>query len=321
MSHATEIEEQAALWVLRREEPFWSASDQEELDRWLAQSDGHKVAFWRLEHGWREADRIGSIGAASAGVAQRSTATALWKPFAVAASVLLVFAGLALQQTDLPFAPNQQADKLAFETAVGGHKVVSLSDGSRVELNTDTAIEAAVDHSGRAIWLERGEAYFDIAKRPAQQFVVHSGPRTVTVLGTKFSVRRTGSQLTVAVLEGMVRVAEGAAAERSVTVAAGNVVVAGDGSTLVTRSSVEAVQELMAWRSGRLHFDDATLAQAAGQFNRYNRKQLVIGDASAAKVRIGGTFDARNVDAFGRLLRDAYGLNVRAGAEMITVSS
>ena len=50
MSHASEIEEQAALWVLRREEPFWSSADQEELDCWLAQSDRHKVAFWRLEH-------------------------------------------------------------------------------------------------------------------------------------------------------------------------------------------------------------------------------------------------------------------------------
>ena len=58
MSTAREIEERAALWVLRREECYWSADEQEELDRWLAESDAHKAAFWRLEHGWREADRI-----------------------------------------------------------------------------------------------------------------------------------------------------------------------------------------------------------------------------------------------------------------------
>jgi len=52
------IEEQAALWVMRREEPGWSSFDEAALDDWLDQSDLHKAAFWRLEHGWRRADRI-----------------------------------------------------------------------------------------------------------------------------------------------------------------------------------------------------------------------------------------------------------------------
>ena len=196
-----------------------------------------------------------------------------------------------------------------------------MPDGSRVELNTDTAIEAAVDDRSRAIWLVRGEAYFDVAKQPGRQFVIYSGPRTITVLGTKFSVRRTRAELTVAVLEGVVQVAEGTA-ERSVTVTAGNVAVADEGSTLVTRGSLEAVQDLLAWRSGRLRFEGTTLAQAAGQFNRYNRKQLVIEDAARPpKCGSAAVFEARNVDAFEQLLRDAYGLNVEARGGTITVSS
>jgi transmembrane sensor len=55
MSRALQIEERAALWVLQREERSWSSTDQAEFEDWLAQSDAHKVAFWRLESGWREA--------------------------------------------------------------------------------------------------------------------------------------------------------------------------------------------------------------------------------------------------------------------------
>ena len=61
MSRAERIEELASLWVVRREEPEWSANDQADLDQWLAESDAHKVAFWRLEQGWRE-DRLHRTG-------------------------------------------------------------------------------------------------------------------------------------------------------------------------------------------------------------------------------------------------------------------
>ena len=64
MSRARDLEQRAAHWVLRQEEAGWSTADQHDLDRWLAESNSHKAAFWRLEHGWREADRIGSLGQA-----------------------------------------------------------------------------------------------------------------------------------------------------------------------------------------------------------------------------------------------------------------
>jgi transmembrane sensor len=59
-----------------------------------------------------------------------------------------------------------------------------------------------------------------------------------------------------------------------------------------------------------LTFDHTTLGDAAAEFNRYNRQQIIIADPEAASIRIGGTFQAANVDAFARLLREAYGLRV-----------
>ena len=82
MSRAEQIEELASLWVVRREEPSWSAADQAELDEWLAQSDANKVAYWRLEHGWREADRIASLGAPLRPAPPMTLSLSSWKPFA-----------------------------------------------------------------------------------------------------------------------------------------------------------------------------------------------------------------------------------------------
>lgn len=311
MSRAQQIEERAALWVVRHEEPSWSAADQAELDEWLAESDAHKAAFWRLESGWRDADRIACLGTQAHFVAHGVGRMSWWKPLALAASLLLVFTVSLLQW---PFAGSQPSPSMQFETAVGGHKLVSLPDGSRVELNTDTAIKAAVGKRGRSVWLERGEAFFDVAKHKGREFVIYAGPRTITVLGTKFSVRRNNGEVVVAVLEGRVRV------DRNATVTAGDVAIARGRSTLVTNSA-EAVQQQLAWRSGRLLFGGATLASAVEQFNRYNRKQLVIGDVDAAGILVSGAFLARNIDGFAALLHQAYGLDVRDSAGTIMLST
>lgn len=322
MSRAQHIEEQAARWVLLREEPSWSPVDEAELEQWLAESDGHKVAFWRLEAGWREADRIASIGVPPRAVAQRFDGLNWWaKPLAIAASLLLVFT-LLMQLPGLQFGGPSPSPQAEFETAIGGHKVVSLGDGSRVELNTDTAIKAAVDDDRRAVWLDRGEAFFDVAKQPGRAFVIYAGARTITVLGTKFSVRRSGREVVVAVLEGRVRVEDAPASgsKREATITAGDVAVAKDGSTVVTKSA-EAVQQELAWRNGLLEFEGVALASAVDQFNRYNRRQLVLGDSSAAGLLVAGSFRARNVDAFTRLLEQAYGISVQEASGRIILSS
>ena len=68
-------------------------------------------------------------------------------------------------------------------------------------------------------------------------------------------------------------------------------------------------------------FDRTTLADAAAEFNRYNRVHLTIADDRAARLRVGGSFEATNVAAFARLLRSAFGLQVSTRGDEIVVAS
>ena len=61
ISQAAETEEAAARWLLRQEEPGWSQRDREQLETWLNAAPEHRVAYWRLEYGWRRADRIADL--------------------------------------------------------------------------------------------------------------------------------------------------------------------------------------------------------------------------------------------------------------------
>src|SRR3546814_15105649 len=60
MSAQTMIEAQAASWLVKQDEPGWSADEQQALDGWLAESADHLAAYWRLEHGW---SRVGAAAA------------------------------------------------------------------------------------------------------------------------------------------------------------------------------------------------------------------------------------------------------------------
>ena len=320
MSIASDIEQRAAEWLMRREEPEWSAIDEAEFDAWLQESLAHKAAYWRLDHGWRQADRIGALGLDAPGPATSRRWATSWWPLAAAASLAAVLVG------DIEFNRPAMIPTTVpshFSTPVGGRRTIPLIDGSKVELNTATVVRAAVNDKRRDVWLDQGEAYFEVAHLAGRPFVVHAGSRTVTVLGTKFSVRRDGEKVTVSVIEGRVRIDDAGQPEDVPTaiITAGDVAIAQGSSTLLSEKSQEGVAAALGWRDGILNFDHTSLADAAAEFNRYNSKQIVIGDAEAGEIRIGGTFQASNVDAFVRLLHDAYGLRVTATSNEVKLSS
>lgn len=322
MSPAAEIEDRAAQWLMRREEAGWSEVEQAELDAWLEASMAHKAAYWRLEHHWRKADKLRALGGGTIHALEprRERPRRVWWT-AIAASLLAVAgAGAAIYGVG-PEKPQAIADA-RFTTPVGGHRIVPLSDGSRIEMNTATLVRTAMTGENREVWLDKGEAYFEVAHREGQPFIVHAGSRTVTVLGTKFSVRRDGEKVTVSVLEGRVRVDDASAQTVPAAIMkAGDIAIARGPSTLLAARSEERVESALAWRNGMLTFDQSTLAEAATEFNRYSQKRIEIADPEAANIRIGGTFRASGMDDFVALLRDAYGLKVEADAAVIRISS
>ncbi|MGE5566365.1 MAG: FecR family protein [Parcubacteria group bacterium] len=315
MSDHAAIEERAVLWRARQEEPGWTPDDQAALDAWLEESTAHRVAWLRVEYGWRKVGRLASLRSPSALAEPRRRPLArVWRPAAIAAGLALAVAmgWLALTGGFM---------HKAYVTEVGGHATVPLADGTKIELNTDTKVRADLEKTQRTVWLDRGEAYFEVAHDASHPFVVYAGERKVTVLGTKFSVRRDHDRVIVAVAEGRVRVEEVKAKKPPTVVTRGDTVIAEPAATLVTPKSVERVDAELAWRRGLLEFDKSTLGDAAVEINRYNRKKLVVEDPQAAAIRITGSFEAENVDAFARLLRQAFGLNVREEGDEIRISS
>jgi len=318
MSSANHIEATAAAWLLRREEPDWSANDESRLQSWLDQSYAHKAAYWRLECGWRAADRIRALGPHLASAEPtRRTARRRWQPLAIAASIAALIIGIPAMRH---FSATSVASIRHYRTAMGGHQQIALSDGSTVELNTATAIRTDVSRRERDVWLDKGEAFFSV-RHTGVPFVVHAGAQLVTVLGTKFSVMRSGDRVRVAVIEGRVRVTDAETSEASptATITRGDILEAERGSTLVVQDAEQTVERTLAWRDGMLRFDSTPLSDAAAEFNRYNQRKILVSGIARA-IPIGGSFRPSNVGAFARLLHEAYGLRVEETATETKIS-
>ena len=106
-------------------------------------------------------------------------------------------------------APAAQASfRQRYGTAVGATRVISLPDGSRLTLDTDSQVEVTIDGKARTVQLERGQAFFEVAHDRQRPFVVDTGRLSVTAVGTAFSVRRVGSDIRVVVAEGTVRLGQ-----------------------------------------------------------------------------------------------------------------
>ncbi|AXJ96125.1 MULTISPECIES: FecR family protein [unclassified Sphingomonas] len=319
MSAARDIEQQAAHWLVVREQPGWSADREVVLRAWLNESVAHKAAFWRLEAGWTAADRLAAMRGSEQRPAPLQWVSApVW---AIAASILLVcMAVLSLWHLR---SGSADSSMIRVATGIGGRRQVALTDGSAVTINTASALRASFANGRRRVWLDRGEAFFEVAHDKRHPFVVFAGGRQVTVLGTKFSVRRDGDTVTVAVVEGRVRVEDSDTAmpERAAIITAGDVAIVRGRSMLLADRSEQRVQDALTWRRGVLTFDQVTLEQAAHEFNRYNSRQIRLGNAQAARLRIGGSFEATNVDAFTRLLHDAFGLTVITDHDGVTIKS
>ena len=126
--------------------------------------------------------------------------------------------------------------------------------------------------------------------------------------------------MTVSVVEGSVRVADSIDVSPATVISGGDMAIARGPATLFTAKSEERVDNALSWRQGVLSFDQSPLSDVAAEFNRYNRKPIIVQDGGAAAIRIGGVFPASDPEAFVRLLRDAYGLRVENREDAVIIS-
>lgn len=198
-------------------------------------------------------------------------------------------------------------------TQAANRQTLALSDGSFADLNAQTQLRMDFRYGRRTVRLTAGEAFFTVAKNPDHPFLVETPAGTVRVTGTRFNVRLYGEQqLEVTLLDGAVELLPSAAGP-----SAGRPDVLRLSPGQQFRSDVDSIQTLTAsymenvtaWREGRLILDEMTVADAVARIARYHGKRMDV-SPEVASIRLGGSCPLDDFPAFLHSLRATQAIDV-----------
>ena len=257
---------------------------------------------------------------------------------AVAASALMVAlaGGVWWQSARYPL----------YSTDIGERRSITLADGSTVDLNARSKLRVEFSKNERRVELLDGQALFQVAKDKNRPFIVASGEATVRAVGTQFDVYRKDSGTTVTVLEGRVAVYStapqpatrsprasvqpeaqmhaiphsGAASSNppglldpsgagAIFLSAGEQVTVTRAQTLPAPARAD-IAATTAWTQRRLIFDGSKLSDVVQEFNRYNKRQLVIEDAQLSDFHVSGVYSSTDPSSLIRFLREQPGIKI-----------
>jgi transmembrane sensor len=307
------VRAQAAAWVAQLHDEQRSPDVDARFRAWLCESEGHRRAFNRMTRVWELTGKI-RMRAGSDISATRTGRRSRFAPWAATMAATLILAVTA--------AAYFWRDNTVV-TGVGQRQVRLLQDGTRVVLNTDTRIELNYDEHARRVRLVRGEARFDVSKRPTWPFLVMVGGQEIRALGTSFIVRNDAEDLSVTLVEGRISVAPIA---RNDETSSQNAQILTPGQRLtLSQHHAPAVDRpelnrVMAWERGRVEFEETPLQDAANEMNRYTTTHIIVADAEVAQLRIGGVFRAGDSDEFVGTVTAAFGLRADRRGSNIELS-
>jgi transmembrane sensor len=213
--------DEAADWLVRLNDEGLTAAERVAFERWRQASPAHEGAWMRAE---RLMDKLGGLPPALAMPAlgrsqRRSRRAAVAKLAVLLAAVPGGWMSWRVAQ--------QQGWAADLRTVTGEQRLVTLADGSRLLLDTGTAVDIRFDAHQRLIHLHRGSILLETAADPSgvdRPLLVATAVGRLRALGTRFSVQQNseGKFVDLAVTQGAVEVTLLGASRPALVVPAGN---------------------------------------------------------------------------------------------------
>lgn len=330
-----ELPKDAAGWDAHLRSSDCTADERHAFSEWYAASEQNAQEYEQLRH------LLGELRASSNApeiralrewaldneAPGRSHRMLRWGGGAIAATVFLAAGLWALNLERFGFTSPPEINGNVFTTAIGERSTVNLDDGSVAELNTNSELIVDYSDSERRIVLKEGQAFFDVAKATDRPFVVFAGEQTITAIGTAFDVLYIDDTVEVTLVEGVVDIAP--ASKQNLFASTIQPIQMTAGQELKTSAIVSTSAPVIAdvntdhntvWRTGRAFFEDASLAEAVEEMNRYSSIKIKIEDTSLSNVRMNGMFRTGEQENFVETLVAYYSISaVQTSDDTITL--
>ncbi len=309
-----ELSQQAWAWLRLLSSRQVSEEDMQGFRRWVKSSAAHQAAYNDVKARWDTLKPLtGALLRANPGLVDdykkrvqrrrainRRTFLGLSVVTAVAAGVAAVYPPLGLW----PSVTDWGAD---YRTAVGEQRVLALTEGVDVTLNTRTSVRRQMA-DGQIVGLDllTGEAAVDLSSK-GRSFVVIAGAGRSLAQAGQFEVRYVGSKVCVTCITGAVWVEHPAGIR---TLQARQQVI----YDLLAVSGIADINpaEVSAWRKGILVFRQVRLADVIDEINRYRPGRVILLNEAVRNQAVTGHFEIVSLDRAVTQLQYMFNLHARS---------
>lgn len=324
-----EISEQASLWISRIDRGL-SEAEKQSLAAWLEDNATHRRVLTEMASLWDDMSVLNELsglfplkGSAQETRVRRVMNQARWS---VAAGFMLMAlaVGMMVDWSWMQAEPTHQLTQHT-TTAIGEQKTVSLTDGSKVQLNTNTIINVDYSDGMRRIELVKGEAHFTVAHDSSRPFIVEAGDNTVTAVGTAFNMQYVSDKaFELVVTDGRVLVKERGAshsddsalilgakplAQEGLLMFSGEKATV-DGKVTERESLTEnAIDDDLAWQQGMIVFKGESLDKVLQEIGRYTPIKFELGDAQLKDRRVAGYFKVGDINGLLFALKSSFSID------------
>jgi len=303
------VVDEALEWFLRLRDAKPDKATLATFHAWIQQDPRHALEFKNLEAIWGSE----AFGRAVAGlpanaftrtvkasqarlkISNRSRRLALAASLAALAIGIWQFPSVLLRW---------QAD---YMTSAGMQSRVTLPDGSSMILNTASAVTIDFENGRREVQILKGEVYFDVLRDAERTFRVVGRFGDVEVKGTAFSVRSRDAEDQVVLERGRVDVRSIPRQSERLSLMPGQM-----GRARALSLTVEQVDPatVLAWREGRIVFDNQPFARVLQELSRYYSGSVILLADRVSDLPVTGNYRVDNAEAAIQILADAAGVTM-----------
>ncbi|EKT59901.1 FecR family protein [Providencia sneebia] len=301
IDNPSEIENTAALWVIKTTSRELTKSEELEFQSWISMSEQHLETYYRARQLWKlTANAAGHQKLIDKKDNTTQKRVKLRHIQRSAAAILFCILSVGAWQYYSKPTPDYYAQ-------IGEILQVTLPDGSVVDLDSGSKLLLDFNEHYRQVNLLSGRAYFAVApmtQKDQRPFRVQAKNGITQALGTEFSIDEKGDQVNVSVYQHSVKI----------TLNSGEELVVNAGDFTHYQQKIWPTSSLYNtasanWRQGQIIFHQQTLDEVIGEINRYRNKPVIL-LSNQHTQKISGVFQIKSIDSALANLSDSQGLQL-----------
>jgi transmembrane sensor len=269
-----QVQAEAAAWLVRLQNDARSAADVAAFQAWVAADPSHAVAFEAVSGTW---DITGGIPRDMRGQKRAHPVSRRRALVAAGGAAIVVGAGISYWR---------EAAASAYQTEVGEQKHITLRDGSRIFLDTNSRVDVDFGRTSRSAELQYGRANFRLVADPWRPFIVSTSSSRIVAAASALDIRRDGEEVSVLVIQGAAEIQRPNFPVTKLLKGERFMAVANREGQLDRPNLIP----LLAWQTGQAIFENGRLSDAVAEMNRYSTTKLAIADSGTAELRVSGIY-------------------------------